>query len=105
ELFELTELIDWLTSGGTGWRYLLLTSYRRKGHQRWRQKTRLTVAGGIFWGALTFFFTWVLSPAVVYFIIELSQLFASSDSSGRGALGVRELGTALVVIIDAAAVI
>jgi len=73
ELFELTELIDWLTSGGAGWRYLLSTSYRRKVHQRWRQRSRLTVAGEIFWGALTFLFTWLLAAAVVYLMIELSK--------------------------------
>jgi len=73
ELFELTEVIDWLIHGGAGWRYLLSKSYRRKVHQRWRQQSRLNVAGEIFWGILAFLFTLFLAVGVVYLIVELSK--------------------------------
>jgi hypothetical protein len=71
ELFELTELIDWLINGGAGWRYLLSRPYRQKVHQRWRQQSRLTVAIEIFWELLAFLFTLFLAAGVVYFIVAL----------------------------------
>jgi hypothetical protein len=73
DLFELTELIDWLIHGGAGWRYLLSRSYRRKVHQGWRQQTRFIVAGEILWGILAFLFTSFLAVGVIYLIVELSK--------------------------------
>jgi hypothetical protein len=71
ELFELTELFDWLINGGAGWRYLLSRSYRQKVHQRWRQQSRLTVATEIFWGLLAFLFTSFLAAGVIYLVVAL----------------------------------
>jgi len=67
-LGELIEFVGHSVEGLAGWRYLLSPSYRRRTHERWKERSRLEIAGEVLTFGVSFVFVTLVIGGLLWWL-------------------------------------